>query len=295
MIATGKVRNTHSLPDHPQNRLVRATDRISIFDHVLNALVARKGEILTAMNVFWKTGPLADICPHDIVAFGSGIDEFLPPALRGNAELQKTVTIARTLKMLEVEAVVRLCLTGSGWDAYQNGVVVCGHQLPAGLQNGSELPYPIFTPTTKAILGHDEHVTADSVADECGVRPERLALQLAMAGSRHARKCGIVLADTKFEFGLDENGNLVLGDERLTPDSSRFWAEIAWLAAQARGNVRRPLIKSLSALGAKLSGSTNGNRRLIPMLTGFMHKPFRKMFCDRRLCSTAIFSGALPG
>jgi len=151
--------------------------------------------------------------------------------------LQKTATVVQTLQMLDVEAVVRMCLTGSGWDAYQDGGIVCGHQLPTGMQNGSELPYPIFTPTTKATLGHDEHITANSVADKHGVKPERLALQLAMAGSKHAKNCGIVLADTKFEFGLNEKSALVLGDERLTPDSSRFWAEMAWLVAQEKGEI----------------------------------------------------------
>jgi phosphoribosylaminoimidazole-succinocarboxamide synthase len=254
MIAAGKVRNTHSLPGHPKNRLVQATNRISIFDHALKALVAQKGEILTAMNVFWKTGPLAEICRHDIVAFGSGIDEFLPADLRGNVGLQKTAIVAQTLNMLDVEAVVRLCLTGSGWDAYQDDGIVCGHQLPAGLQNGSELPYPIFTPTTKAVIGHDEHVTADSVAKKYGAMPERLALQLAMAGSRHARSCGIVLADTKFEFGRDENDDLVLGDERLTPDSSRFWSYLAWLSAQEKGEIPPAFDKEFVRIWGKTLG-----------------------------------------
>jgi phosphoribosylaminoimidazole-succinocarboxamide synthase len=150
----------------------------------------------------------------------------------GNPELQKVATIVTLLNQPEVESIVRLYLTGSGWKSYREDGTVCGHRLPKGLRDGSRLPYSIFAPTTKAAVGHDEHITADSVAERYGIGMERLSLQAAMAMSAFAEKRGIILADTKFEWS---GGTLV--DEKCTPDSSRFWDKVAWQKAQAAGKL----------------------------------------------------------
>ena len=233
--ARGKVRDSYDLLDHPGKMLVVASDRISIFDFVLSTLVADKGAVLTALNYFWVCGAL-DMFKTDMIACGARIDEFLPENLRGDMELQKRSTVVELLPAPDVEDIVRIVLTGSGWKSYQKDGTVCGHRLPPGLSNGSMLPYPIYTPTTKATKGHDEHITADSVADRYGVRRERLALQAAQAIASYAREHDIILADTKFEFSLHPDGYFVLADEKGTPDSSRFVDAVAWKDAVAKGN-----------------------------------------------------------
>ncbi len=244
-IYQGKVRDTYALPNHPELLLVVASDRLSIFDFVLPAFVPQKGEILTAMNTFWRKEDLGNLFSHDLVACGSAIDSFLSEPLRGNTDLQKRATIVCKLHMLPVEAIVRGMLTGSGLKAYHEGRVICGHRLPEGLGDGDELPSPIFTPTTKADEGHDEHVTAVSVTERFGVELERLSLQLFMLASAYARERGIVLADTKFEFGINpENTCLTVGDEVLTPDSSRFWNIDEWVS-RPRGTSPSPYDKQL--------------------------------------------------
>lgn len=152
----GKVRDTYALPDHPDLMLVYASDRISVFDFVLPALVVQKGETLTALNVWWCDEVLRDVFPHDLVAFGPKIDVYLPETTRDNAKLWRRAVVVRKLEMLPIEAIVRGYLTGSGLASYQKTGMVCGHILPNGLTDGSQLPRPIFTPSTKALVGHDE-------------------------------------------------------------------------------------------------------------------------------------------
>ena len=232
----GKVRDTYELPGYPHHRLVVASDRISIFDFVLNALVPNKGEVLTAMNVFWRKQLLDKLCPHDLAAMGSEIDQYLPGSLRGNANLQMRATVVRHYPMLPVEAVVRGYLTGSGLTAYQASGEVCGHKLDVGLKDGSRLWAPIFTPTTKAEVGHDEHITSLSVRNTWGPGPENFAIMLYDAMSDWCQQHGIILADTKLEFGQGRaKGTFVLADEIGTPDSSRFWRKEDWLAARETG------------------------------------------------------------
>ncbi len=222
----GKVRDTFALPNHPDLLFLVATNRLSIFDFVLPGLVPDKGAVLTALTVFWMTNVLKGI-EHHLVAFGSGIDEFLPEAARGNKELQAHAMIVRKLDMLPIECVVRGYLTGSGWGAYKRGGEVCGHKLAENLHDGSKLPAPIFTPTTKAEEGHDEHISFESVRADFGMEPENWTLNVYGQLHDHARNHGIILADTKFEFG--KGG--VLGDEVGTPDSSRFWDIGEWEVA----------------------------------------------------------------
>jgi phosphoribosylaminoimidazole-succinocarboxamide synthase len=231
----GKVRDSYDLPGHPDKMLVVASDRCSIFDFVLPITIPRKGEILTALNHFWTTGLLRAICETDFVAGGAAIDSYLPEPLRNDPTLQKRATVVRILPAPDVEDIVRFVLTGSGLSSYEKTREICGHRLPAGLTNGDFLPYPLYTPTTKAAVGHDEHVTADSVVVKYGHRRERLALQAAGAIASYAAQRGIIMADTKFEFSLDASGKLVLADEKGTPDSSRFVDKAAWQKARAKG------------------------------------------------------------
>ncbi|MEK7073136.1 MAG: phosphoribosylaminoimidazolesuccinocarboxamide synthase [Patescibacteria group bacterium] len=239
LLRRGKVRDTYRLQDESK-LLVVASDRISIFDHVLDAQVVEKGAVLTAMNVFWRDQLMGEQVLHDLVASGVAIDAYLPEPLRGNPALQARATVVGKLKMLPVEVVVRGCLTGTGLAAYKKTGEVCGHTLPEGLEDGDRLAEPLFTPTTKAEVGHDEHISAESVREEHGNQLEHLAVELFSRARDYARERGIVLADTKFECGRDQHGQLRVGDEVLTPDSSRFWDRHQWEAAQAKAKRESP-------------------------------------------------------
>ncbi len=215
-IAAGKVRQLHAVDD--EHLLLVASDRISAYDHVLDTPIPDKGRVLTAMSVFWFE-LLADVTPNHLVAAD---DPRIPAEVRGRALLVKR------LEMLPVECVARGYLTGSGLADYQRTGAVCGVQLPAGLTEASELPEPIFTPATKAEIGeHDENVSFEAVAAQLGAERAAelrdLTLRVYRQAAEHARGRGVILADTKFEFGLAGDGSLVLGDEVLTPDSSRYW------------------------------------------------------------------------
>ncbi len=225
----GKVRDTYQLPGYDGILLPVASDRVSIFDFVLGSLIPDKGAVLTALTIMWLTvARILKDTPHHLLAFGRGIDEYLPPDLRGNTELQKRALVVQKLDMLPVECVVRGYLTGSGWSAYQkHDGVVCGHQLSPGLHDGAKLPRPLFTPTTKAEEGHDEHLPFQEVLARYGRQAELKSLSIFTAAARFAEHRGILLADTKFEFG-QSGGTYVLGDEVLTPDSSRFWLAKDW-------------------------------------------------------------------
>ncbi|MCI2419648.1 phosphoribosylaminoimidazolesuccinocarboxamide synthase [Saccharopolyspora sp. K220] len=215
-IAAGKVRQLHAVDD--EHLLLVASDRISAFDHVLDTPIPDKGRVLTAMSVFWFE-LLADLVPNHLVAFD---DVRIPGEVRGRALL------VRRLEMLPVECVARGYLTGSGLADYQRTGAVCGVALPDGLTEASRLPEPIFTPATKAEIGdHDENISFEAAAAQLGA--ERAAqlrdvtVRVYERAAEHARSRGVILADTKFEFGLAPDGALVLGDEVLTPDSSRYW------------------------------------------------------------------------
>jgi phosphoribosylaminoimidazole-succinocarboxamide synthase len=233
LLSRGKVRDTYLLPC---GKLLQvATDAISIFDFILNAMIPWKGIILTAMSVFWflllkKFG----IRTH-LVAYGSGIDKYLPKHLRGNVDLQCRALVVEKLDMVKkYEFIPRAVLTGSAVEPYKRTGKIFGERLPEGLQDGDELPSPMDTATTKAVVGHDEHVSAAAVRAEY---PEvvYLAMKIFAIAQAVARKCGIFIADTKFEFGRKKvNGKYVwvLGDEALTPDSSRFWSLVEWLLSR---------------------------------------------------------------
>jgi phosphoribosylaminoimidazole-succinocarboxamide synthase len=220
-LAAGKVRDMYAGPDGLL--LVVASDRVSAYDHVLPTPIPDKGRVLTALSVWWFER-LADLVPHHLV---SADDPAIPAEWRGRAML------VRRLEMLPVECVARGYLAGSGVPSYRDTGAVSGVDLPPGLEDGSRLPAPIFTPTTKAPVGeHDEAMTFADVTAVVG--PERAAqlrdLTLAVYGRAAgiAAERGILLADTKLEFGLDAEGVLTLGDEVLTPDSSRWWPADRW-------------------------------------------------------------------
>ena len=207
-IASGKVREIFELDDE-RLQLV-ASDRISTFDVVLPTEIPDKGRVLTGLSAFWFART-REIVPNHLLA------------VRGDGRS----TEARRLSMLPIECVVRGYLAGSGWKDYRASGSVCGHRLPAGLRESDCLPEPIFTPTTKAQTGHDENIDREQAAGLVGAErlaeAERISLALYGFASEYAAERGIVIADTKFELGLDEHGVLTLGDEALTPDSSRFW------------------------------------------------------------------------
>jgi phosphoribosylaminoimidazole-succinocarboxamide synthase len=219
-IGSGKVRELYAVGD---DLLLVATDRISAFDVILPTAIPDKGKILTGMSVFWFD-LLAGLVPNHLVT--TDVDRF-PAALRPHADkLRGRSMLCRRAQMLPVECVARGYLSGSGWKDYRAGGAVCGIALPPGLRESDRLPEPLFTPATKAAEGHDENISFDEAAalvgPEVATQLRDVTLRLYAAAHDHARSRGIILADTKFEFGFVD-GRLTLCDEVLTPDSSRFW------------------------------------------------------------------------
>lgn len=235
-VAAGKVRRIHEVDD--DLLLLVASDRISAFDHVLSTEIPDKGRVLTAMSVFWFER-FADLVPNHLVAWD---DPRIPGEVRGRAVL------VRRLDMVPVECVARGYLTGSGMAEYRRSGSVCGVELPPGLVEASELVPPIFTPTTKAPVGeHDEAVSFEEVVARVGEdlagRLRDATLEVYGAAREFARTRGVVLADTKFEFGLDASGALVLGDEVLTPDSSRYWPADSYRPGQVQPSFDKQYVR----------------------------------------------------
>ncbi|HEX5308027.1 MAG TPA: phosphoribosylaminoimidazolesuccinocarboxamide synthase [Solirubrobacteraceae bacterium] len=214
LLASGKVRELYDLDDR---LLMVASDRISTYDAVHPTPIPDKGKVLTGLSVFWFEQTRGIVSNH-LLSATEGV----------TAEARGRALVVRKLKMLPVECVVRGYITGSGWKDYQATGRVSGIELPAGLRESQQLPQPIFTPSTKAEVGHDEAIDFEQAAELVGDRGlmERVrdvSVALYSFAAEHARARGVILADTKFELGLDEDGELVLGDEVLTPDSSRYW------------------------------------------------------------------------
>jgi phosphoribosylaminoimidazole-succinocarboxamide synthase len=214
-VSSGKVRDIYASGE--ERLLLVASDRISTYDVVHPTPIPDKGKVLTGMTTFWL-GRTEQVCPNHLVSHADVPEEF-----KGRAML------VERLEMVPVECVVRGYITGSGWKDYQSTGAVCGIELPAGLRESEQLPEPIFTPATKAEVGdHDENVDFERAAEIVGDRElleelRRLSIAIYELGAAHARERGIILADTKFEFGRRRDGTIVLGDEVMTPDSSRFW------------------------------------------------------------------------
>ncbi len=228
LVARGKVRDVYAVGE--DQLLLVASDRLSAYDVVLPTVVPDKGAVLTALSVWWF-GQLADLVPNHLVT--ARVEE-MPDELHPHAaELRGRSMLCRRLEMVPVECVARGYLTGSGLSEYDRTGSVCGVDLPAGLVDGSRLPVPVFTPTTKAAVGdHDLPITYDDVVGQLGAelaeRVRRTTLEIFDRGAAIAERAGIVLADTKVELGHDADGVLTLGDEVLTPDSSRFWPAATW-------------------------------------------------------------------
>ena len=207
-VASGKVREIYALDDG--TLALEASDRISTFDVVLPTPIPDKGRVLTGLSAFWFART-SDLVPNHLLG------------LRDDGRTM----LCRKLEMLPIECVVRGYLAGSGWKDYRETGAVCGHVLPEGLEESTRLPESIFTPATKAAEGHDENIDEERATALCGedrfARAKEASLALYRFGAAHAEERGIVLADTKFEFGVAPDGTVVLGDEALTPDSSRFW------------------------------------------------------------------------
>ena len=222
LLRRGKVRDVYEVDSH--RLLIVATDRISAFDSVSPTPIERKGEVLTALSRFWFAR-LGHIVPHHLIT--TEIDEMPPVVGAHTHELRGRSMLVKRTEVFPVECVVRGYLSGSGWKDYQRSGQVCGHQLPEGLRDSEKLSAPIFTPATKAETGHDENISEEQMAEIVGrevmERLRAVSLGLYQEASDYARSRGIIIADTKFEFGRDEAGTITLIDEVLTPDSSRFW------------------------------------------------------------------------
>jgi len=233
LLARGKVRDNYAVGD--DRILMVATDRLSAFDVVMGEPIPGKGALLTQMALFWFE-KLKDVVPNHL----TGDDPLSVVAADEVAQVRDRAMLVKRLKPLPIEAVVRGYLAGSGWKEYQAGQAVCGVPLPAGLQNASKLPAPIFTPATKAEMGdHDENISFEQAAvligPEMAAKVRDTAIALYQRAADYALTKGIIIADTKFEFGLDADGTLTLMDEVLTPDSSRYWPISGYQAAFEQG------------------------------------------------------------
>ena len=223
----GKVREVY---DNGDSIIMVATDRISAFDVILKNKIVDNGAVLTQMSKFWFDYT-SDIVPNHIIS----VDTKDMPEFFQTEDYEGKCMLCKKLTMLPVECIVRGYITGSGWESYQKDGTVCGIRLPEGLKESDKLPEPIYTPTTKAEIGlHDEHITFEDTVEileklypgkgeDYASQIRDCTLKLYVKCADYARTKGIIIADTKFEFGLDEDGNVVLADEMLTPDSSRFW------------------------------------------------------------------------
>jgi phosphoribosylaminoimidazole-succinocarboxamide synthase len=234
LLARGKVRDNYAVGD--DRILMVASDRLSAFDVIMGEPIPGKGELLTQMALFWF-GKLGHLCPHHLTGE-------LPESVVTSGEVPQVLgrsMLVKRLKPIPVEAVVRGYLAGSGWKEYQETQSVCGVKLPPGLTNAARLPEPIYTPAAKAAMGeHDENITFEQtvqmIGPELAAKIRDISLAIYKEAAAIALKKGLIIADTKFEFGLDPQGQLVLMDEVLTPDSSRYWPVEGYEEAAKRGD-----------------------------------------------------------
>lgn len=221
LLHRGKVRDVYEVNE--LQLLLVATDRISAFDCIIPTAINRKGEVLTKLSIFWFRF-LEKHLKHHLIT--TNFDE-MPAVIKQYEELRGRCVLVKRTKVFPVECIVRGYLAGSGWKDYQQTGEVCGHILPQGLQESAKLPNIIFTPATKAATGHDENITekqfAEIIGEDAAKILKSLSLMIYQTASEYALTRGIMIADTKFEFGVDETGEIILIDEVLTPDSSRFW------------------------------------------------------------------------
>jgi phosphoribosylaminoimidazole-succinocarboxamide synthase len=242
LVRRGKVRDVYAVDDH--SLLIVATDRISAFDCVLPTPIQRKGEVLTALSEFWFQ-QLRDVVPNHLIT--SDVSQMPETVRQHAAELQGRSMLVKRAEVFPVECVVRGYLVGSGWKDYLRTGEVCGHKLPQGLQESAELPGPIFTPSTKAEHGHDMNISEADVqemlGEETATSLRNISLRLYNEARDYARRRGIIIADTKFELGRDESGEIILVDEVLTPDSSRFWPLEAYVPGKSQPSFDKQFVR----------------------------------------------------
>lgn len=242
LVRRGKVRDVYAVDD--TSLLVVATDRISAFDCVLPTPIQRKGEVLTTLSEFWFQ-QLAHVVPNHLIT--TEVARMPATVRQYSDELQGRSMLVRRAEVFPVECVVRGYLVGSGWKDYLRTGEVCGHKLPENLQESAELPEPLFTPSTKAERGHDENISEATVREMLGeeITTFLRATSLRLYGEArdYARRRGIIIADTKFEFGLDESGQPILVDEALTPDSSRFWPLETYIPGKSQPSFDKQFVR----------------------------------------------------
>ncbi|HEX8458511.1 MAG TPA: phosphoribosylaminoimidazolesuccinocarboxamide synthase [Pyrinomonadaceae bacterium] len=249
LVRRGKVRDVYAVDD--ATLLIVATDRISAFDCILPTQIARKGEVLTALSCFWFAR-LEHITKNHLLT--TEIEQ-MPESVSAHADaLRGRSMLVRRTEVFPVECVVRGYLAGSGWKDYGRTGEICGQRLPAGMRESEQLPAPIFTPATKAETGHDENISEARMAEIVGAdvtaQLRNLSLSLYAEAEAYARARGIIIADTKFEFGLDEAGRIILIDEALTPDSSRFWPLDKYEPGRAQASFDKQFVRDyLETLG----------------------------------------------
>lgn len=224
LLHRGKVRDMYEIPGHDDKLLMVASDRISAYDVVMNEPIPGKGSILTKLSLFWFD-LLGDIVPNHLIS--AEVSEYPSPCHQYHDQLEGRSMLVKRTKVLPIECIVRGYISGSFWQAYQKSTNVCGYKLPEGMLESDKFPRPLFTPSTKADLGeHDENISVEKMAEIVGSdlahKVEDVSVRLYEKAADYAREKGIIIADTKFELGLVGN-DLILVDEVLTPDSSRFW------------------------------------------------------------------------
>jgi phosphoribosylaminoimidazole-succinocarboxamide synthase len=242
LVRRGKVRDVYAVDD--ARLLIVATDRISAFDCVLPTPIERKGEVLTALSDFWFHR-LSHVSPHHLLT--TKVDEMPPNVRRYANTLSGRAMLVRRTEVFPIECVVRGYLAGSGWKDYLATGRVCGHELPPGLTESARLAEPLFTPATKAETGHDENITEDEMRNLIGAGETELLRQKSLSlygeASEYALSKGIIIADTKFEFGVDRDGKPILIDEALTPDSSRFWPATEYEAGRSQPSFDKQFVR----------------------------------------------------
>ena len=241
LVHRGKVRDVYRVDD--ERLLLVATDRISAFDCILPTAIPQKGAILTQLSRFWFE-LLSDLTANHLLTADF---DAMPERVRGIEDLRGRSTLVKRTEVFPVECVARGYLEGSGWKDYQATGSVCGHELPKNLRQCDRLPAPLFTPATKAAAGHDENITeaefAAIVGDETAAKLKSLTLEIYRAASEYALSRGIIIADTKLEFGVDANGEILLIDEILTPDSSRFWAAELYAPGHSQASFDKQFVR----------------------------------------------------
>jgi phosphoribosylaminoimidazole-succinocarboxamide synthase len=241
LLKRGKVRDLYAIDD--DRLLIVATDRISAFDCILPTAIARKGEVLTSLSKFWFD-KLVDVVSHHLITIDPAE---MPESVQQAKGLSGRSMLVRRTEVFPVECVVRGYLVGSGWKDYLRTGAVCGHKLPQDLLESAELPEPLFTPSTKAEEGHDENITEEQVRKMIGADTadylRETSLRLYKEARSYARSRGIIIADTKFEFGRDQNGEIILVDEALTPDSSRFWPAESYCPGKSQPSFDKQFVR----------------------------------------------------